>query len=260
MLHIIKAGGNIADNDELLNGFLQSFSAFPGPKILVHGGGKHATRLAERLGYPQTMVEGRRITDAHTLQVAVMSYAGWANKRIVAGLQAAGCNALGLSGADANVLRAVRRPVVSTDYGFVGDVSPANVRTDFLKMLLNAAITPVMCAITHDGEGQLLNTNADTVAAVIAIAMSRVYPTRLLLCFEKKGVLRDIHDDSSIIPAIRASEWAHLKDAGVIHSGMIPKIENAFQALIQGVEAVRILHANDLAAAGSGVAAGTLLY
>jgi acetylglutamate kinase len=260
MLHVIKAGGNVADTPELLSDFLKAFAAFPEPKILVHGGGRHTTRFAERLGLPQTLIEGRRITDADTLQVAVMSYAGWINKNIVAGLQALGCNALGLSGADANVLRAVRRPPTAhIDYGFVGDITPEEVQTGTIQQLLSATFTPVFCAITHDGQGQLLNTNADTVASVLAIALSRLLPVRLLLCFEKKGVLQNVEDDTSVIPVIHASDWVHLKAGGTIHSGMIPKLENAFQAVAQGVESVRIFHAQDLSLLAAGGEAGTLI-
>lgn len=258
-LHVLKIGGNVVDQEATLHTFLRDFAELPGPKILVHGGGKLATQLAGQLNIPQTMVDGRRITDAETLRVAVMSYAGWINKRIVAGLQANGCNALGLSGADGNALRAIRRPAGVIDYGFVGDIVPENVAVSFLKMLLDAGIVPVFSAITHDGAGQLLNTNADTVAAVLAIAMSRVVETRLLLCFEKKGVLQDVEDENSCIPTITAAEWPYLKASGIIHSGMLPKLENAFAAIAQGVHSVRIMHAMDVPVIAAGSASGTLI-
>jgi len=259
MLYVLKIGGNVVDQDATLHTFLDAFAQLPAPKLLVHGGGKLTTQLAGQLNIPQNMVDGRRITDAATLQVAVMSYAGWINKRIVAGLQARGCNALGLSGADGNVLRAVKRPAGIIDYGYVGDIVPENVQVPLLSMLMEMGITPVFSAITHDGQGQLLNTNADTVAAVLAIAMSRVIETRLLLCFEKKGVLRDIRDDNSYILKITAAEWPNLKMSGAIHSGMLPKLENAFSAVAQGVHTVRIMHANDLPLILKGVAPGTLV-
>jgi acetylglutamate kinase len=259
MVTVVKISGNVIDNPVFLQAFLRDFALLPGPKVLVHGGGKLATQLAERLDVPQTMVEGRRITDAETLKIAVMSYAGWINKNVVAGLQAQGCNAMGFCGADGNMLRAVKRPVASIDYGWVGDIVPENVHIQLISQLFELGITPVFSAITHDGAGQLLNTNADTIAAVTAIAISRVRPCRLLLCFEKKGVLRDVENPESLISVIRSEEWAALKASGVVHSGMLPKLDNAFAAIVQGVQSVSIMHAADLVAVANGGNAGTIL-
>lgn len=258
VLKIVKIGGNVIDNEAALSQFLSDFAALPGPKILVHGGGKLATQLAEQIGLPQTLIQGRRVTDAETLRIAVMVYAGWINKRIVAGLQAADCPALGLCGADGNALQAVKRPVGEIDYGWVGDVTPEGVNGQWLGALLEQGISPVFSAITHDGQGHLLNTNADTIAATLAIAMSRTRATDLLLCFEKKGVLRDVDDPASLIPRIAQSEWEGLKKEGVVHSGMLPKLENAFSAVRQGVRSVRILWSGELGQVANG-SPGTLL-
>lgn len=252
LLRVVKIGGNVLDDEQALERFLYDFAYLEGPKILVHGGGKLATQMAEQLGIPQTMVEGRRITDEATLRVAVMVYGGWINKRVTAGLQAAGCNALGLTGADGNVLRAVKRPVGAVDYGWVGDVDPSGVNASWLANLLKDGVTPVFAALTHDGQGHLLNTNADTIASTLAVAMSQRMPTELLLCFEKKGVLRDVNDPDSLIPRIAKAEWQMLKESGAIHSGMLPKLENAFRAIEQGVRAVRILWSGDVAVSGAG--------
>ena len=251
-LRVVKIGGNVLDDEQALESFLSDFAQLEGPKILVHGGGKLATQMAEQLGIPQTMIEGRRITDEATLRVAVMVYGGWINKRVTAGLQAAGCNALGLTGADGNVLRAVKRPVGAVDYGWVGDVDPSGVNAVWLSNLLKDGVTPVFAALTHDGQGHLLNTNADTIASTLAVAMSQRMPTELLLCFEKKGVLRDVNDPDSLIPRIAKAEWQTLKESGAIHSGMLPKLENAFRAIEQGVQAVRILWSKEVALAGAG--------
>lgn len=251
-LRVVKIGGNVLDDEQALERFLSDFAQLEGPKILVHGGGKLATQMAEQLGIPQTMIEGRRITDEATLRVAVMVYGGWINKRVTAGLQAAGCNALGLTGADGNVLRAVKRPVGAVNYGWVGDVDPSGVNAVWLANLLKDGVTPVFAALTHDGQGHLLNTNADTIASTLAVAMSQRMPTELLLCFEKKGVLRDVNDPDSLIPRIAKAEWQTLKESGAIHSGMLPKLENAFRAIEQGVQAVRILWSKEVALAGAG--------
>lgn len=257
-LKIVKVGGNVIDNDAALSRFLTDFAGLVGPKILVHGGGKLATQMAEQLGLPQTLVHGRRVTDADTLRIAVMVYAGWINKRIVAGLQAAHCSALGLCGADGNALRAVKRPIADIDYGWVGDITPEGVNAAWLQTLLEQGLTPVFSAVTHDGKGHLLNTNADTIAATLAVAMSRLLPTDLLLCFEKKGVLRDVNDPNSLLPRISQAEWAPLKQSGIVHSGMLPKLDNAFSAVRQGVASVRILWSGDLSQVEGGNP-GTLL-
>lgn len=239
-LTLLKIGGNVVDDPATLAQVLDAVAAFDGPLILVHGGGKAATRLAEKLGLEQQMVDGRRITDAATLDIAVMVYGGLLNKQVVAGLQARGRNALGLSGADGNSLRAVKRPPVPIDFGLVGDLEPEGVNAPFLASLLEQDIVPVFCALTHDGAGQLLNTNADTLAQSVAVALSAQYAVRLVYLFEKKGVLRNIDDEASLITRIPTAEAEALIAQGVIHSGMIPKIRNAAAAVARGVASVAI--------------------
>lgn len=241
---VVKIGGNVIDDPAALKRFLQKFAALPGAKILVHGGGKLATRLAERLELKVQMVEGRRITDKGTLDVVTMVYAGLVNKQVVAGLQAAGCNALGLSGADGNIVRARRRPPQPVDYGFVGDIE--RVDAELLRRLLDGGLTPVFSAIMHDGEGGLLNCNADSVASALACAAARIAPTDLVFCFEKRGVLRDPDDEESLIAEITAESFEALRAEGVISRGMIPKVENALKAVKEGVRSVAIKHADDL--------------
>ena len=241
---VIKLGGNVIDNPTALAAFVRNLVSLEGPKILIHGGGKLATRLAERMEIPVQMVEGRRITDKATLDIVTMVYAGLINKQIVAALQAAGCNALGLSGADGNIGRAHRRKPTPIDYGFVGDIDA--VDSNLLKTLLEAGITPVFSAIMHDGKGNLLNCNADSVATAVALGAAAIAPTDLIFCFEKRGVLRDAEDDASVISRITAANYAALKAEGAVKGGMIPKIENALKAVEQGVRSVRIKHADDL--------------
>lgn len=241
---VIKIGGNVIDNPAALAAFVRNLASLEGPKILIHGGGKLATRLAERMEIPVQMIEGRRITDKATLDIVTMVYAGLINKQIVAALQAAGCNALGLSGADGNIVRAHRRTPSPIDYGFVGDIDA--VDSNLLKTLLEAGITPVFSAIMHDGKGNLLNCNADSVATAVALGAAAIAPTDLVFCFEKRGVLRDAEDDASVIGRITAANYAALKAEGAVKGGMIPKIENALKAVEQGVRSVRIKHADDL--------------
>lgn len=245
-LTIIKIGGNVIDNSEKLHQFLLDFTALPGDKILVHGGGKIATELGVSLGIEPKMVDGRRITDIETLRVVTMVYAGLINKNMVAQLQAKGCNAIGLSGADGNVIKAVKRPVGAVDYGFVGDLDEASVSVATLDSLLKGKLIPVLCAITHDGDTQLLNTNADTIASAVAVAMSSLYETRLVYCFEKKGVLRDVEDETSLVTEIKSGDFETLKQTGVVSGGMIPKLHNAFEAINKGVKAVYIGKADEL--------------
>ncbi|AOM76711.1 acetylglutamate kinase [Pedobacter steynii] len=245
-LSVIKIGGNVIDNSEKLHQFLLDFNALPGDKILIHGGGKIATELGVSLGIEAKMVDGRRITDIETLRIVTMVYAGLINKNMVAQLQAKGCNAIGLTGADGNIIRAVKRPVKEIDYGFVGDLDGASVSSATLDSLLRAGLTPVLCAITHDGESQLLNTNADTIASAVAVAMSSLYETVLVYCFEKRGVMRDVEDDNSLVPEIRMQEFESLKQEGVVSGGMIPKLHNAFEAIKSGVSAVYIGKADEL--------------
>ncbi|MBC7615531.1 MAG: acetylglutamate kinase [Pedobacter sp.] len=252
-LTIIKIGGYIIDNSEHLHQFLLDFVSLPGDKILVHGGGKIATELGESLGVEAKMVDGRRITDIETLRIVTMVYAGLINKNIVAQLQGKGSNAIGLTGADGNIIKAKKRPVVPVDYGFVGDLDENSVSSAMLDNLLKAGLVPVLCAITHDGDTQLLNTNADTIASAVAVAMSALYETQLVYCFEKKGVLKDVNDDSTVVREIREEEFELLKADGIVAGGMIPKLHNAFEAIKKGVLAVYIGKADELSELDKGV-------
>lgn len=243
---VVKIGGNVIDNEEALARFVKDFARLPSPKVLIHGGGKLATRLAEQMGVKQQMIDGRRITDKATLDIVVMVYAGAINKHLVAMLQAEGCNTLGLTGADGNIISAHRRKPTPIDYGFVGDFTAADIDHSLIGTLLKNDITPVFSAITHDGKGELLNSNADTVASNVALACSRLMPTRLLFCFEKRGVLRDVNDQQSVIRRITPDIYPQLKADGVISDGMIPKIDNAMKAIGGGVDSVVIKHSDDL--------------
>lgn len=259
MINVVKIGGNVIDNPEALSGFLADFAKIEGRKVLVHGGGKEATRLAGTLGLETKMIEGRRVTDPAMLNVVTMVYAGLINKRIVALLQSLGCNAIGLSGADANVITAERRPPVRkecglVDYGFVGDISVSGVDGGMLASLLDLGLTPVICAIMHDGKGGLLNCNADTVAAAVAEGLSQHAPTRLTYCFEQPGVMKDINDSSSVINVITPESFTSLKEDGIISGGMLPKIENALKAVAAGVDSVLIKQASDLLESRKGTA------
>ena len=237
-LSVVKIGGNVIENRRALAAFLNDFAALEGSKIIVHGGGKEATLMAQQLGIPVQMIDGRRVTDAATLDLITMVYGGKINKTIVAQLQALGCNALGFTGADGNTITALKRSPQPVDFGFVGDVS--KVETALLKVLFQQGITPVFCAITHDGAGQLLNTNADTVAASLAKALATDFEVQLMYCFEKKGVLENVEDDASVLPKINAELYEKLKRENKIHSGMLPKLHNCFDALHQGVKHVFI--------------------
>ncbi|MEJ1223236.1 acetylglutamate kinase [Sediminicola sp. 1XM1-17] len=237
-LSIIKIGGNVIEDESELSRFLSAFSAMEGLKILVHGGGKLATQLAEKLGIKSQLVGGRRITDEESLKVITMVYGGLANKNIVAQLQANNCNAIGLSGADGNTIQAHKRPVKTIDYGYAGDVDGINANT--INALLTSGLVPVFCAITHNGKGQLLNTNADTIASEIAIGMSTLYETTLYYCFEKKGVLLDIAKDDSVVKHINTKSYQDLLDQKIIADGMLPKMENCFHALNKKVSKVCI--------------------
>ena len=278
MIKVVKIGGNVVDNPELLRAFVKDFAAMPGMKVLIHGGGVMASQMQKSMGMVPQMIEGRRVTDEETLRVVTMVYAGWCNKNITALLQAQGCNAIGLTGADGNAIKARKRPPVfveslkqSVDYGYVGDVSAVSVNAKFIYSLLEKGIVPVFNAINHDGEGNLLNTNADTIASSVAIAMANYqYRTRrdvccrceecthcsddgrlthvveLLYCFEKDGVLYDKDDYSSVIPTIDRDRFAQLKEEGRVADGMIPKLTNSFKAIDSGVERVVIKHARNL--------------
>lgn len=278
MIRIVKIGGNIVDNPQLLEQFVKDFAAMPGMKILVHGGGVMASQMQKAMGMSPQMVEGRRITDEETLKVVTMVYAGWCSKNITALLQAEGCNAIGLSGADGNAIKARKRPPVyvetlskDVDYGYVGDVTGDSVNAGFIYSLLEKGIVPVFNAINHDGEGNLLNTNADTIASSVAVAMAGyryrspkdvccrceecthcsddgrlTHETELIYCFEKDGVLYDKEDDSSIIHEMDRNRFAGLKAEGRVADGMIPKLTNSFKAIDNGVARVIIKHARNL--------------
>lgn len=247
-LSIVKIGGNIVDNPEALESFLKDFNKLKGKKLLVHGGGVMASKMAKQLGIETKMVNGRRITDEETLKVVTMVYAGWINKNIVASLQKIGCNAIGLSGADANCIPSIRRLPVPIDFGFVGDPNPDKVNSTFISQLIESDITPVFCAITHDENGSLLNTNADTIAYSVATGLSDNYITSLYYCFEKDGVLKDINNPNSLIATMSYDECEIYKKEGIIADGMIPKMDNSFKAISNGVSEVIILHANNLLA------------
>jgi acetylglutamate kinase len=267
-LFVIKIGGNIIDDEIKLSSFLQSFAAIDGKKILVHGGGKLATRIAEAMGIKQQMVDGRRITDAETLKIVTMVYAGYINKNIVALLQSFSCNAIGLSGADGNTILAHKRagskssPLgggleAAVDYGFAGDIDEVN--SSFINSLLQTNDAIVIAPITHNGKGQLLNTNADTIAQEVAKAMSKLYDVDLIYSFEKAGVLLDVNDESSVINKINSESYLQLKTNGKIFAGMIPKLDNAFAALNSGVNKVIIGKADDLLKLIDGTK-GTTIY
>ena len=278
MIRIIKIGGNVVDNPELLAKFIKDFAAIPGMKILVHGGGVMASQIQKSMGMIPLMVEGRRVTDEETLKVVTMVYAGWCNKHITSLLQAEGCNAIGLCGADGNVIKARKRAPMyveslgkEVDYGYVGDVNAESVNAGFIYSLLEKGIVPVFNAINHDGEGNLLNTNADTIASSVATAMANyryrsprevccrceecthcsddgrlTHETELIYCFEKAGVLYDKEDDDSVIPQIDKSKFASLNEDGRVADGMIPKLTNSFKAIDSGVARVVIKHARNL--------------
>lgn len=237
-LQVVKVGGNVIENRKSLNDFLVDFTKIRGAKILVHGGGKEATQMAHKLNVPVQIIEGRRITDAANLEIISMLYAGKINKTIVALLQAYKCDSLGLTGADGNSIVAEKRSSKPIDFGFVGDI--ISVNSALFNLLLNQKITPVCCAITHDKNGQLLNTNADTIASEIASSMSAYYEVTLSYCFEKKGVLKKLIDEDSVIPSINSNQYEYLKKEGIINEGMLPKIKNCFEALKKGVTKVRI--------------------
>lgn len=253
-LTLVKVGGAIVENADSLSSLLDKFASIEGHKVLVHGGGRSATRIAERLGLPQQMVAGRRVTDADTLRVVTMVYAGLVNKNIVAQLQARGINALGLTGADMSVISSHRRPpkqvrmddgsIETVDYGFVGDIDQVNA--DLLADLIAKGVVPVMCPIGHDAQGNLLNTNADTIAAEVAKALARNFEVTLVYCFEKRGVLRDADDDDSVIPCITQADFPALVEQGIVSGGMLPKLENAFDAIRAGVHEVVITRADAL--------------
>jgi acetylglutamate kinase len=244
-LFIIKIGGNVLDNPDALKSFLQDFASIKEPKILIHGGGKIATKTGDLLGIESNYVNGRRITDAPTLGLVTMVYGGLVNKQIVASLQHLGCNALGLTGADGNMIKAVKRPVKDVDYGFVGDIRPDSVNSSLLVFLLKQNVVPIFAPLTH-GSGTMLNTNADTIASVLAVSMSKHFDVRLIFCFEKKGVLMDVNSEDSVITHLPQKTYDELLPSGVFADGILPKLENAFAAIHAGVKEVLIGEAGDL--------------
>lgn len=237
-LSIVKIGGNIIEDEVSLNAFLKLFSNLEGKKILVHGGGKRATHIASKLGIESKMINGRRITDGDTLEVITMVYGGLVNKNVVAKLQALNTDAIGLTGADINSIKSDRRPVKEIDYGFVGDVKQVSHKS--IDKLIQADFTPVFCAITHDGKGQLLNTNADTITSQVAVGMSALYETSIYYCFELNGVLEDFNDKNSVVKHIDSNIYKNLLDKGIISDGMLPKLENCFDALHNGVSNINM--------------------
>ena len=237
-LSIVKIGGNIIEDETSLNAFLELFSNLEGKKILVHGGGKRATHMASKLGIESKMINGRRVTDADTLEVITMVYGGLVNKNVVTKLQALNTDAIGLTGADVNSIKSDKRPVKEIDFGFVGDVK--EVAHNSIDKLIQADFTPVFCAITHDGNGQLLNTNADTIASQVAVGMSNLYDTSIYYCFELNGVLRDINDKNSVVRRIDSKVYKELLEQGIIADGMLPKLENCFDALKNGVNNINM--------------------
>ena len=253
MLKVVKIGGNVVDNPEKLDTFLHDFAALEGPKVLVHGGGKIATNVGKALGIETTMIGGRRVTDAETLEVVTMVYAGLINKTIVDKLRTAGCDAFGLCGVDGGLIVSRRRDPVPVDYGFVGDPSVEKFSVRAARMLIDAGYTPVVAPITVDeAGGGLLNTNADTVAQTVAVALSHEYETELVYCFEKRGVLRNVADENSVIAGITPSEFERLRAEGIVADGMLPKLENAFRAIESGVKSVVVCGADALAEEGYG--------
>lgn len=245
-LYIIKIGGALIDNTELLDQFLDQFSEIGEKKILVHGGGKLATTLADKLGIEQKLVNGRRITDKDTLDIVSMVYAGSINKNIVAKLQAKNCNALGFSGADGNIIQATKRIHPEIDFGFVGDIDKQSINKNLLSKLIDLDLISVFSAITHDKKGNLLNTNADTIASVIAQSVSDVYDVELLFCFDKEGVLEDVEDPGSVIKKVSEEEFSVLKEAGKLHKGILPKLENALGAVKNNVNKVFLIKETEL--------------
>ena len=245
-LKVIKIGGKVIEDATNCEDFLNEFSAIDGLKILVHGGGNIATKLAEETGVEVQIVDGRRITDAAMLEIVTMVYAG-VNKKLVAQLQKIGIQSIGLTGADLNIIKATKRKVTTIDYGFVGDIDENGVGVEHLNYLLSNEITPVFAALTHDGEGNLLNTNADTIAAAIAMACADKYEVELIYCFEKNGVLLDEFDNNSVIDELSLEKFQALKENKIITAGMIPKLDNAFDSIKKGVGKVRITNFKDLA-------------
>jgi acetylglutamate kinase len=245
-LFVIKVGGNVIDDTDKLNSFLKDFSEIPGKKILVHGGGKIATSIGNKLNIESKYIDGRRITDDETIDLVTMVYGGLVNKKIVAKLQSLQCNAIGITGADANVLPAKKREVKEIDYGWVGDIETENVNPGNWKIFLENGLNPVVASLTHDGNGNILNTNADTIASVIAVTLSKYFEVNLIFCFEKNGVLLDINDENSVIEKMNYEEYESLKKLDKLFAGILPKIDNSFDAVNKGVKEVVIGNSSQL--------------
>ena len=258
-LFVIKVGGNIIDDGEQLKLFLQSFSSIKSSKILVHGGGKIATEIGNKLGIESKYINGRRITDDDTIDLVTMVYGGLINKKIVAQLQSLNCNAIGLTGADANIIPAKKRVIKDIDFGWVGDIENSKVKSQNLKLLLETGFTTVFAPLTHDEQGHILNTNADTIASSIAVALSTFYDVRLIYCFEKKGVLENVEDENSVITNINKEKYKQLLNEQKLFAGILPKIDNAFAAIDAGVQEVLIGDANDLIQNTTHKTIGTLI-
>ncbi len=256
---VIKIGGNVIDDEASLQRFLKDFSQINAPKILVHGGGKIATRIGEKLDIVSQYLDGRRITDDATIDLVTMVYGGLVNKKIVAQLQLNGCNAIGLTGADGNIIPAHKRPVKEIDFGWVGDVETEKINVGLLEQLLKMNIAPVCAPLTHDQQGHILNTNADTIASSIAIALSQLFSVRLIYCFEKKGILENVEDENSVITSINKTSYAELKAANKLFAGILPKLDNAFAAIDSGVTEVLIGHADNLLENVTNKTIGTLI-
>ncbi len=258
-LFVIKIGGNVLDDAAALESFLKKFATVDAHKILIHGGGKIATSIGKQLGIEPNYVNGRRITDAATIELVTMVYGGLINKQLVAALQSMSCNAIGLTGADANIITASKRPVATIDYGFVGDINSSQLAVNSLRLFLDNGLVPVVAPLTHDGQGQLLNTNADTIASSLAVALSKLYDVRLIYCFEKKGVLENVDDETSVITLINKEKYQQLLEEKKLADGILPKLENAFAAIDSGVQEVLIGDANDLILNITENAIGTLI-
>ncbi len=245
-LCIIKIGGNVIDDDKALASFLKDFSAIPGKKILVHGGGKIATSIGDKLGIKSNYVDGRRITDDETIDLVTMVYGGLVNKKIVVKLQAANCFAIGLTGADANVLPAIKRPVKEIDFGWVGDINAGDINPLTWQVFLDNGLVPVLAPLTHDSNGHILNTNADTMSAVLSIALSKYYDVKLVYCFEKNGILENVNDEDSVLANLNVHLYQKLKEEKKLYAGILPKIDNAFIAASKGVEEIIVGNSNRL--------------
>lgn len=251
-LFIIKIGGNVIDNEANLDSFLDDFSKIQSKKILVHGGGKIATGIGDKLNIQSKYIDGRRITDDETIDLVTMVYAGLVNKKIVAKLQSMQCNAIGITGADANLLPAKKRPVKEIDFGWVGDVSAENINSNTWKLFLENGLAPVTAPLTHDNKGHMLNTNADTIASVIAVSLSAIYEVNLVFCFEKNGVLLDVNDEDSVVQQLNHEKYKLLKESNKLFAGILPKIDNSFDAINKGVNEVIIGNSSQLTSLISG--------